>query len=228
MARVKHMGIVCRDPDLLKDYYCQWFGFEELKRLPDGTVYLSDGYLNVGLLKENSALTEANSVLGLHHVGFHVESVEEMTARLKQFDASMEFEKRPEGDPYSQYRLRDPEGLHIDLSERGYGVEGEKKIPGIRHIATGTSNLERKLRLYEKVFGMREVEMNRGTNEAGARTRGCMADGSGAQRSFFVGQEGLGGGCREMGPDRIDTSWFAGCRSRKSCPCPARTSKIQS
>jgi catechol 2,3-dioxygenase-like lactoylglutathione lyase family enzyme len=177
MARVKHMGIVCREPELLKDYYCRWFGFEELKRLPDGTVYLTDGYLNVGLLNENSELTEANSVLGLHHVGFRVESIEEITTRLKQFDASMEIEKRPENDPYSQYRLRDPEGLHIDLSEQGYGVEGEKRTPGIRHIATGTSDLERKLRLYEKVFGMREVEMNRGINEAGARTRGCMADG---------------------------------------------------
>jgi len=54
MSNVKHMSFICRDPDVLKENYCRWFGFEELNRIPDGSVYLTDGYLNVGLLQKDS------------------------------------------------------------------------------------------------------------------------------------------------------------------------------
>jgi hypothetical protein len=47
MARVKHMGIVCRDPDLLKDYYELWEperpGVEfHIRDLEHNAVSLSD------------------------------------------------------------------------------------------------------------------------------------------------------------------------------------------
>jgi len=177
MSNVKHMSFICRDPDVLKEYYCRWFGFEELNRIPDGSVYLTDGYLNVGLLQKDSEVAGDSPELGLHHVGFHVKSIEEIKTRLKEFHPSIQIEKRPMNDPYSEYRIRDAEGLAIDLSERGYGVDGTKRVPGIRHIATGASDPERRLQLYEKVFGMREVEINRGRDVTGARTRGCVADG---------------------------------------------------
>ena len=54
MSKVKHMAIICREPNLVKEYYCRWFGFDELNRTSDGSVYLTDGYLNVGLLQKDS------------------------------------------------------------------------------------------------------------------------------------------------------------------------------
>ena len=179
MPRIKQMAIVCEEPERMKDYYCRWFGFGELARGSEGSVYLTDGYLNVGLLKKGPQLPEENQDLGLHHVGFHVESIEETRKRLQEFDPSIRLEKRPKEDPYSEYRIvfPEPQGFAIDISEKGYGVKGEKKIPGIRHIATGDRDPERKLQFYGKVFGMREVEVGRGSVEGGKRSRGCSADG---------------------------------------------------
>ena len=179
MPRIKQMAIVCDDPARLEEYYCRWFGFEELGRGPGGSVYLTDGYLNVGLLKKGPQLPEENQDLGLHHVGFQVESIEEMRKRLQEFDPSIRLEKRPKEDPYSEYRIvfPEPQGFAIDISEKGYGVMGEKKIPGIRHIATGDRDPESKLQFYSRIFDMREVEVGRGSVEAGKRSRGCVADG---------------------------------------------------
>lgn len=115
MSNVKHMSFICRDPNLVKEYYCRWFGFDELNRTPDGSVYLTDGYLNVGLLQKDSEVAADSSELGLHHVGFHVESREEIKRRLKEFSRSIQIERRPKNDPYSEYRIRDAEALAIDL-----------------------------------------------------------------------------------------------------------------
>jgi len=179
MPRVKHMAIVCEDPERLQEYYSRSFGFEKLSDGPGGSVYLSDGYLNIGLLKRGPELPEENRELGLHHVGIQVESVDEIKKRIAGFDPSIQLEKRPKEDPYSEYRIKfcEPQGFAIDISEKGYGVEGEKRVPGIRHIATGDRDPEKKLQFYSAIFGMREVEIGRGSVEAGKRSRGCVADG---------------------------------------------------
>jgi catechol 2,3-dioxygenase-like lactoylglutathione lyase family enzyme len=170
------MAMVCVDPGLLRDYYCRWFGFEVLSSASDGTIFLTDGYLNVALIQKGSELAEGAEP-GLHHVGFHVESIDEIRRKLQSFDSALELEKRPPSDPYSQYRIKDGGALAIDISEKGYGIDGEKRIPGIRHTATGNKDPEKQLEFYEKVFGMREVEISRGQSEGGPRTRGCVADG---------------------------------------------------
>jgi len=179
MPRVKQMAIVCDNAERLEEYYCRWFGFEKLGGGPGGSLYLTDGYLNLALLKKGPGLPEENQDLGLHHVGFQVESIEEVKKRIAELDPSIRLEKRPKEDPYSEYRIAfpEPQGFAIDVSEKGYGVDGEKRIPGIRHIATGDTDPEKKLQFYGRVFGMREVEVGRGSVEGGKRSRGCVADG---------------------------------------------------
>ncbi len=41
-------GIICSDPDQLREYYCRWFGFDELNRTPEGSVYLTFKLLENG------------------------------------------------------------------------------------------------------------------------------------------------------------------------------------
>lgn len=178
MPKVKHMAFICEDPAMMKDYYCRWFGFDELAR-HGGNIYITDGYLNVGFLKQGPDLPEESKELGLHHVGIQVESIDAIKRNIAEFDPSIQLERRPEKDPYSGYRIkfREPQGFAVDISEKGYGVEGEKRVPGIRHIATGDRDPESKLQFYSTVFGMREVEVGRGSVEGGKRNRGCVADG---------------------------------------------------
>ena len=154
MPRLNHISIVCEDPANLRQFYARWFGFEELSRGAGGSVYLTDGYFSVGLLPHGSEAAEANA-FGLNHLGFQIESIDEVEQRLREFDPAARIDDLPKGG-YAEYRVTDPEGLTIDLSEEGWGAAGERRIPGIRHIATVNKDALRSFGFYSKVFGMKD------------------------------------------------------------------------
>ncbi len=158
MSQLNYIAIMCDDPTTMRDWYQRWFGFQELNRTPEGTIYLTDGHFNVGLLKRGAAVGEATQNPGLHHFGFQIESILEVERNLEDFDPSIRIEQRPKEDPYAEYRITDPEGIIVDLSEKGYGIEGEPRVPGIRHVATCNMNIPRKFAFYTQVLGMRDAK----------------------------------------------------------------------
>src|SRR5213593_3472601 len=157
MSRLNYLAIMCDDPGRMRDWYQRWFGMEELSRSAQGTVYLTDGYFSVGLMKRGSAPGETDHNAGVHHFGFQIDDILEIERNLEDFDPTLRIERRPSEDPYAQYRLTDPEGIVVDLSERGYGVAGEQRIPGIRHLATCNTDQARKHAFYLNVLGMTDV-----------------------------------------------------------------------
>jgi catechol 2,3-dioxygenase-like lactoylglutathione lyase family enzyme len=154
MPQLNHFSLVCEDAENLRRFYARWFGFEELGRGPGGAIYLTDGYFSMGLLPEGSDAAEGNG-LGLNHVGFQIESIDEVERRLRDFDPAARIEELPKGG-YAEYRVTDPEGLTIDLSEEGWGAGGEKRVPGIRHLATVNKDAPRAFAFYQTVFGMKD------------------------------------------------------------------------
>ncbi len=159
MSLLNHLAIMCDDPARMRDWYQHWFGFEEYYHHPaSGAVYLTDGHFSVGLLKRDSAIGETNHERGLHHIGFQIESILEVERNLEDFDPSIRIEQRPPEDPFAQYRIVDPEGIIVDLSENGYGVVGEPKTPGIRHLASCNREIPRKFAFYHGVLGVPDVK----------------------------------------------------------------------
>ncbi len=158
MSQLSYLAIMCEDPARMHHWYQRWFGFEELNRTRDGSIYLTDGHFNLGLLKRGAAVGEENQERGLHHFGFQIESILEVERNLEDFDPSIRIERRPKEDPYAQYRIRDPEGILVDLSEQGYGIEGEPRVPGIRHLATCNHDIPRKFLFYTQVLGMKDAK----------------------------------------------------------------------
>lgn len=157
MTQLNYLAIMCEDPARVRDWYQRWFGFEEYDRSNAGTIYLTDGHFSIGLLQAGSAPGEENQKPGLHHFGFQVESIMEIERNLEDFDPSIRIERRPSEDPYAEYRLRDPEGIIVDLSEKGYGMSGEPRLPGVRHLATFNRDTARKAAFYTQVMGMRDA-----------------------------------------------------------------------
>src|SRR5262245_28865900 len=158
MPRLNHISIVCEDPEKLRQFYGRWFGFEELDRAPGGSIYLTDGYFNIGLLRQGSDLAEGRD-LGLRNVGFQIESIDDVDRRLREFDPAARIEELPKGG-FAEYRVTDPEGLTIDLSEEGWGARGEQRVPGIRHVATcNPTDPWRSFEFYSKVFGMKDARL---------------------------------------------------------------------
>src|SRR5687768_13573689 len=153
-TQLNYLAIMCDDPIGMRDWYQRWFAFEELNRTPEGAVYLTDGHFNVALLKRGSAVGETKQEQGLHHFGFQIADIMEVERNLEDFDPSIRIERRPKEDPYAEYRIVDPEGIIVDLSEKGYGVQGEPRTPGIRHLATCNREIPRKFDFYTQVIGM--------------------------------------------------------------------------
>lgn len=159
MPKLNHFSVICEDPEKLHQWYARWFGFEELSRAPGGSLFMTDGYFSVGLLKQGSELAEGKRDLGLNHVGFEIESVDELEKRLRDFDPSIRINELPKGG-YAEYRISDTEGLTIDLSEEGWGTEGVQRVPGIRHVATcNPKDPWRSFDFYSKVFGMKDARL---------------------------------------------------------------------
>jgi catechol 2,3-dioxygenase-like lactoylglutathione lyase family enzyme len=159
MPQLNYLAIMCEDPIRMRDWYQHWLGFEEYDRDPAGSVYITDGHMSLVLHKAGSAPGETTQEPGLHHFGFQIENILDIERNLEDFDPSIRIERRPKEDRYAEYRLRDPEGIIVDLSEKGYGVPaaGEPRTPGIRHVATFNKDTWRKLAFYTQVMGMRDA-----------------------------------------------------------------------
>ncbi len=158
MTQLNYLAIMSDDPEGLKAWYHRWFGFEEYQRVPAGTIYLTDGHFSVGLLKRGAAVGETDHERGLHHIGFQIESILDVERNLEDFDPSIRIERRPAEDPFAEFRITDPEGIVVDLSEKDYGITGEPRVPGIRHLASCNRDIPRKFAFYREVLGVPDAK----------------------------------------------------------------------
>ncbi len=124
---VKHVGIQTEDPEKLAHFYQVLYGMKEVgRREKSGTkaIYLSDGTLNLGLVK-NSSVPKP----GIQVLGFQIKSLKEIEERLKQSseflypgEVTIEIEKRNVDSPYKTHFLKDPDGNYIEISEEGWEI----------------------------------------------------------------------------------------------------------
>src|SRR5215510_4185993 len=87
MPRIKHIALTTKDPGKTAAFYKEAFGMQEVRRAPNGAVFLTDGYINLAVLNwktEKSADVGANgpNYSGIHHFGFEVEDLDEAAEKL--------------------------------------------------------------------------------------------------------------------------------------------------
>ena len=108
--RIRHIAINVQDPRKEAEYYKAVFGMEEKTRGENGTIYLSDGFVDVALI------STPRLAWGINHFGFQVDSVRsieeiaETTAEANVFGA------------IAESWIKDPEGNRVDVSEHGWPV----------------------------------------------------------------------------------------------------------
>ena len=120
MARIRHLAILTEDVERMVKFYMNSFGLEIVEG--EGTAtYLTDGHINLAIIPigpereiEGSHLKE-----GINHFGFEVENVESLIPLCKEAGGSTEIKKRPPNRE-AEYRLHDPDGNPIDLSQHGW------------------------------------------------------------------------------------------------------------
>src|SRR5438094_10292987 len=96
--RIRHIAINVQDRDQCAEYYKKIFAMEEKYRGPNGTIYLSDGFVDLALIHAPAL------PWGINHFGFQVDSVKQIEATAQTSAESNVF------GPVAESWIRDPEG----------------------------------------------------------------------------------------------------------------------
>lgn len=119
MARIKHVAIRTADPEKTAAFYQETFGLKRAGLGKNG-IYLTDGHINLAILK-------GGDKLGIEHLGFQVEDVEQTLARVsalggKPLGERVNVTPTDAANPQSYYEIKclDPDGQIIDVSGSGW------------------------------------------------------------------------------------------------------------
>ena len=133
VPQIRHIALATNDPDKTAAFYKQGFGFREITRTKQSDdpkqvaygVYLSDGTLNLAILKFKNVdqLGRGLDYVGLHHFGIQVaDDLEGWIKKLESHGAEC-FMRRPESlkDVFFETKFRGPDGVVFDVSEHPWG-----------------------------------------------------------------------------------------------------------
>jgi catechol 2,3-dioxygenase-like lactoylglutathione lyase family enzyme len=123
MARIRHIAIFSDDPEHLAKFYVEVFGMTvKGKTEGGGSVWMTDGYMDIALLKRTNELAPE----GVHHFGITIEPEEKegVYRRLKERDAWMM--KPPPGRPYVEDAVKDADGNKFDISTSAVKARGDR------------------------------------------------------------------------------------------------------
>ena len=135
MPRIKHIALTTKDPGKTAAFYKEAFGMLEIRRAPNGAVFLTDGYINLAVLNwktEKSADVGANgpTYSGIHHFGFEVEDLDQSAARLERAHGErleekpgLDQEMTAGGHRNFEMKWAGPDGVVIDISHTGWETQ---------------------------------------------------------------------------------------------------------
>ena len=128
MAKLRHIAVVVKDLENAARFYEQVFGLERVgeEHLEMGSgIYLSDGVINLALLKykgeAGSGLKDAAGFVGAHHFGFQVDDLEAAREAIEAAGGRFFFTLGKTKDEANfEMKFKDPDGVIFDISEKGW------------------------------------------------------------------------------------------------------------
>jgi methylmalonyl-CoA/ethylmalonyl-CoA epimerase len=114
MAKIRHIALIVPDPEEAAKFFEAAFDLKRAGSARRG-VYLSDGVINLALLKQ-----EGKEKVGLYHFGMWVDDLD--AAEKKVLDAGGTYLAGRPDSPNSYYeaKYRDPLGIVFDLTHTGW------------------------------------------------------------------------------------------------------------
>jgi len=115
MAKLRHIALIVEDPEAAAKFFEQAFDLKRAGTARRG-IYMSDGTVNVALLKRESEKEKT----GLYHFGMWVDDLDE--AEKKVIAAGGKYLAGRPTSPNSFYeaKYRDPNGVVFDLTHSGW------------------------------------------------------------------------------------------------------------
>ena len=126
MARVKHIAIRTADVQKTAAFYKDAFDLKQVGLGQNG-IYLSDGHLNIAILKFQPGADGQPLRLGVDHIGFQVEDVDTAVAKIESINGKsltdkIEVSPSDPSHPQSYYEVKclGPDQQVIDVSKVGW------------------------------------------------------------------------------------------------------------
>jgi len=135
MPKIKHIALSTQDVDATAKFYIDVFGMKEIAKVDSpgaSGYYLSDGDLNLAILKFKSdavaGVERGKAWSGIHHIGFEVESLEDITAKLAaagskprdDVNRALGVGHGPRHGGNVEVKYTGPDGIMVDVSETGW------------------------------------------------------------------------------------------------------------
>jgi catechol 2,3-dioxygenase-like lactoylglutathione lyase family enzyme len=126
MAKIKHIAIRTADPEKTSAFYKDVFGLKQVGLGRNG-IYLSDGHINLAILKCRPEKEGGGGKLGVEHLGFQVEDAEATLVKLSELGGKplvdrVDVTPTDASTPQSYYEIKclGPDGQIIDISGSGW------------------------------------------------------------------------------------------------------------
>jgi lactoylglutathione lyase len=124
MAKLRHIAIVVQDPEQSAKFFETAFDMKVVGNARRG-LYVSDGVMNVALLKVESE----DERLGVTHFGMWVDDLD--ASEKKVVDAGGTYLSGRPTSPHSFYeaKYRNPDGVVFDLTHNGWAGAVKDVVP---------------------------------------------------------------------------------------------------
>jgi catechol 2,3-dioxygenase-like lactoylglutathione lyase family enzyme len=136
MAQIRHIAIQTQDEEATKRFYVENFGLTVVRKLDSARTsgyFLTDGHINLAILRfKNDVIAGAERGTGwsgIHHIGFQVESLDEIAAKLEQsgvakprddINAALGVGAGAPGHGNVEVRYAGPDNVNFDISQTGW------------------------------------------------------------------------------------------------------------
>jgi len=115
MAKLRHIAIIVPDPEKSAQFFERAFGMTRVGNARRG-VYVSDGTVNVALLKIESEKEK----VGLYHFGMWVDDLASAEDQAQAAGATYLAGRPTSPNSFYECKYRDPDGIVFDLTHNGW------------------------------------------------------------------------------------------------------------
>jgi len=127
MAKIRHIAIVVPDPEAARAFFEQALGLTVAGTARRG-VYLTDGTINVALLKQE----HPDERLGVAHFGVWVEDLDDAERRIEAAGGSYVTGRPTSPNSFYEAKFRTPAGQVFDVTHNGWAGAVRDVVPSKR------------------------------------------------------------------------------------------------
>ena len=143
MPKLRHIAIAAEDPFATADFYKEAFDFVEVGRVePKGEgksygVFLSDGTMNMAVLRFGWDQGLGLDFRGIHHFGVLVDDVDAYTKKIEDLGVKC-LAKRPEAvKGFFEVKFHGPDRVTFDIAEHPWrGAAPLDDVPAKKPVET--------------------------------------------------------------------------------------------